>query len=58
VFETFDAAGLRWALTAALATYRDPAAWDRVRRNGMARDWSWDRQGAKYVELYRRLIGP
>ncbi len=58
VFDHFDAAGLRWALTAALATYRDPAAWDRVRRNGMARDWSWERQGSRYVDLYRTIIGP
>ena len=58
VFDHFDAAGLRWALTAGLAAYRDPRAWDRVRRNGMARDWSWERQGARYVDLYRRIIGP
>ena len=58
VFDHFDATGLRWALTAGLAAYREPQAWDRVRRNGMARDWSWDRQGARYVDLYRRIIGP
>jgi starch synthase len=56
VFETYDASGLRWALTAALTTYRDPSAWDRVRRNGMARDWSWDRQGAEYVRLYEAIL--
>ena len=56
MFETYDASGLRWALTAALTTYRDPSAWDRVRRNGMARDWSWDRQGAEYVRLYEAIL--
>jgi len=55
VFDSYDPAGLRWALTAALSTYREPDAWDRVRKNGMARDWSWERQGAEYVDLYGRL---
>jgi glycogen synthase len=25
-------------------------------KNGMARDFSWQRQGGEYVALYRRLI--
>jgi len=25
--------------------------------NGMARDFSWDKQGREYVELYGRLVG-
>jgi len=26
-------------------------------RNGMQRDFSWQHQGAEYIELYRRLTG-
>lgn len=55
VFEHHDAAGLRWAIEAALAAYRDRAGWQRLMDNGMAQDFSWDVQGKLYEELYRRL---
>ncbi len=55
VFEHHDAAGLAWAIEAALAAYRDRAGWQRLIDNGMAKDFSWDVQGKLYEELYRRL---
>jgi starch synthase len=58
VFEHFTAHGLSWALRWALHVWRDePAAWARMRRRGMERDFSWDRQGSLYVEAYERLLG-
>ena len=56
VFDHFDATGFAWALKRALETYRDREAWATVRRNGMEQDYSWDRQGKVYEELYRRLL--
>jgi starch synthase len=55
VFDHHDAAGLQWAIEAALAVYRDRAAWQTLIDNGMAKDFSWDVQGKLYEELYRRL---
>jgi starch synthase len=55
VFEHHDAAGLAWAIEAALAAYRDRAGWHRLIDNGMAKDFSWNVQGKLYEELYRRL---
>jgi starch synthase len=55
VFEHHDAAGLAWAIEAALAAYRDRAGWQRLIDNGMAKDFSWNVQGKLYEELYRRL---
>ncbi len=55
VFDHFTAEGLTWAIEAALATYRDPAAWRALVANGMAANFSWDVQGKLYEELYRRL---
>jgi starch synthase len=55
VFDHFTAEGLAWAIEAALATYRDPAAWRALVANGMAANFSWDRQGKLYEQLYRRL---
>ncbi|HJZ88434.1 MAG TPA: glycogen synthase GlgA [Polyangia bacterium] len=54
-FERYDAAGLRWALEVALAAYHERAAWQRLMRNGMARDFSWDVRGPLYEEVYARL---
>lgn len=56
VFDHFTSDAFRWALGYALDSYADPQAWKRLMLNGMARDFSWDRQGAIYVELYRRLL--
>jgi len=55
VFDHFTGDGLRWAIEAALVTYRDDAAWQALVANGMAANFSWDMQGKLYEELYRRL---
>ncbi|MEM7049894.1 MAG: glycogen synthase [Acidobacteriota bacterium] len=55
VFEHADVQGFRWALNQALEAYGDRAGWRRLQQNGMAQDFSWQRQGALYEELYRRL---
>jgi starch synthase len=57
VFDHFTSEAFRWALGFALETYRDAGAWNRLMLNGMAQDFSWDRQGALYVQLYRALSG-
>jgi starch synthase len=54
-FDHFDGNGLRFAIEAALASYRDGAAWKRLMHNGMAEDFSWDAQGKLYEQLYSRL---
>ena len=54
-FEHHDDAGLRWAVQAALATYRNPAQWRRLIDNGMAIDFSWNVQGKLYELVYNRL---
>ena len=55
LFEHHDEAGLRWAVEAALRTYRDPAQWQRLVQNGMVADFSWDAQGKLYELVYERL---
>lgn len=34
----------------------DPKAWNRLRRNGMRRDFSWGASAARYLELYRQML--
>lgn len=55
VFEHYDSTGFAWALKTALTLHRDPAAWAKLRQNAMAKDYSWQRQGAEYEKLYRAL---
>ncbi|HUR27358.1 MAG TPA: glycogen synthase GlgA [Planctomycetota bacterium] len=55
LFEHHDAAGLAWAVRAALTAYGDQTQWRRLQRNGMAQDFSWETQGKIYETLYSRL---
>jgi starch synthase len=56
VFDDYNAAGVTWAINAALDLYQDRAVWSRIQRQGMARDFSWEKQGAHYAELYARMV--
>jgi starch synthase len=56
VFDDYNSAAVAWAINAALDLYQDEARWLRIVRNGMAQDFSWERQGAHYVELYQRTV--
>jgi starch synthase len=53
-FDTPDGTGLVWALDQALAAHRDRKGWAKLVKNGMSRDFSWDRSAQGYVDLYRR----
>ncbi len=56
VFDEFEPRALLGAIREALHCWRDRFTWQRLMRNGMSRDFSWARQGARYVELYRELV--
>jgi starch synthase len=56
VFNDFDAGGIRWAIHTALDLFKDHDAWLQIMLNGMAQDFSWERQGTRYVEMYEEVI--
>jgi len=58
VFNDYDAPALRWAIEYGLELYRDKRTWRRLMQNGMAKDYSWKRQGQIYVDVFRQLTGP
>jgi starch synthase len=58
VFRNYNEQGLEWALNAALDLYESNPHWQKMVANGMAMDFSWDRQGAQYVDLFRHLSNP
>jgi len=56
-FDNPDGTGLMWALDEALKAIQDGATWKRLMRNGMEKDFSWDRSAEAYVGVYRRAMG-
>ena len=55
LFRDYNADGLAWGINRALNLFQDQALWRRIVANGMAMDFSWEKQGARYVELFRAL---
>ena len=58
LFRDYNAEGLYWALNRALDLYQNRAFWAQLIQNGMQQNFSWDEQGARYVELFRKLSQP
>lgn len=56
LFSDYHPDALVAALSEALEVYRNPRAWRRLQRNGMRKDFSWDRSAAEYVKMYKRVI--
>ena len=49
---------MRRTLHWALETYRERrAAFERMQKRGMRRDWSWDGPVREYVALYEGALG-
>jgi starch synthase len=57
VFNDYDGPAVRWALHTALDLFKDRDGWLQMMRNGMAQDFSWDRQSREYVKLYEAVGG-
>lgn len=55
LFDEFRGDALLEAIARALRVWRDRKAWRTLVRNGMAEDFSWEKQVVRYEELYRRL---
>jgi starch synthase len=57
VFRDYNENALSWGINTALDLYDNKPLWQKVVANGMAKDFSWQRQGEHYVDLYRKLSG-
>jgi starch synthase len=54
-FSDYTVRALARAIRKALALFADKSLLRHYQRNGMARDFSWERTAAAYAQLYRRL---
>jgi starch synthase len=57
VFNDYNASALGWAVNYALDLYPEKTTWRKLVRNGMAMDYSWEKQGQIYIDLFYRLTG-
>ncbi len=55
-FSEATAEALLTTVRAAVAAYRQPDQWQRLVRNGMACDFSWDRSAKEYEALYQEIV--
>lgn len=55
LFRDYNREALHWALTTALGLFGNQRFWQKIMQNAMAMDFSWERQGAHYVSLFRQL---
>ncbi len=55
-FEDVDGTGLLWALDQALAAFENRPAWEKLMKNGMAQDFSWEKSARLYEEMYRQAM--
>jgi starch synthase len=54
-FLDYSALALLDALERAIGFYRQPAAWQRLMLNGMAKDFSWSVSAKAYAAIYQQL---
>jgi starch synthase len=55
-FDDPSVEGLRDALARAIRIYRQPSAWKKLQRAGMAADFGWARSAEVYANLYESLL--
>ena len=55
-FDAYTSEAFSEAAFRALACYANPSRWQAVMRAGMARDFSWERSVAEYLDVYRRAL--
>jgi starch synthase len=56
VFKAYDSAAMLKELNRALKVYHDKKLWQKIMKNGMRSDFSWDSSAKKYIELYKTIL--
>jgi starch synthase len=56
LFDEYSSEDLLRVARAVMDYYYDEEVWKRLMVAGMSRDFSWDRSGEKYMEVYQRVL--
>lgn len=54
-FKTFNAHDMLFTIKKALATYQDKSMWEKIMKNAMKADYSWDKSAKEYIKIYEEL---
>ena len=54
-FSEYSGEALLMNLHQALAAFKDKTGWQKLMRNGMAKDFSWNNSAREYVRIYERV---
>ena len=57
LFDDYTPADFMRAAMRAVDQYRDGDGWVAMMREAMARDFGWDKSAARYLSVYRRVLG-
>jgi len=55
-FHGYDSRELLGVIDRALGAFRDKAGWQTLMRNGMTKDFGWERPAKEYVEAYAEVL--
>ena len=55
-FNDYSSYALYTTVERAIRTFYDKETWKKLRLNGMAKDFSWERSAKEYKELYKKAI--
>ncbi|MEW6719158.1 MAG: glycogen synthase GlgA [Thermodesulfobacteriota bacterium] len=56
VFQGYDPADMKDAVSRAVAAFADRPRWEGIARRGMAKDFSWEASARQYVDLYGKAL--
>ena len=57
LFDDYTASDFMRAAVRALDQYSDQGAWKDMVQEAMSRDFGWERSAARYLQVYRRVVG-
>ncbi len=55
LFKEYDADLLFATIVRAIDLFKRKDPWQRLMKNGMAQDWSWERSAKEYLALYKKI---
>jgi starch synthase len=55
-FERYSSLELWTRLQEALEAYKDQTSWHKLMKNGMGKDFSWQRESKEYVKVYEQAV--
>jgi starch synthase len=56
VFDDYDPEEMLKTIKRAVSLFSQKRKWQRIMKEGMRQDYSWDASAAKYVEIYRKAL--